>query len=166
MQRRTVLATLGTLLPLAGCVTDGASTTTTTTEPATTDPPNGTTTHTGSTYESADLQTTKVECASGEQASPEIAFEDSVITITGTIIGSDLCSVASLDTVVHDEAADQFDVTIETVREASEDTVCGQCVSAVDYQVTATFSAAAPEVVHVYHRQGDEVEQVAEASRP
>ncbi|MFB6132315.1 MAG: hypothetical protein ABEJ44_02775 [Halanaeroarchaeum sp.] len=163
MQRRQVLASVAALLPLAGCLgqDDGDPDDRTTTETTTTTerPPNG------PRYEGATLEMTNAECATEDATAASVAFGKSEVEITGTIVGADACHVAKLDVVVYDEQARELTVVVETERQADGDTVCAQCLTAIEYAVTARFRDGLPDRVIVSHRQNGTVEQVTVAER-
>jgi hypothetical protein len=167
MRRRQVLASTAALLPLAGCAGfDGPNeddetteTTTTTTPPVTDATPNG------PKYEGADFQMTNAECATEDATQASVSFGETTVTVEGTIVGADACYVAKLDSVTHDEMEKELAVVVESVREADEDTACAQCITAIDYALTARFSDGLPDRVVVSHKRGEAVTEVAAVTR-
>ncbi|WP_259519095.1 hypothetical protein [Halanaeroarchaeum sp. HSR-CO] len=159
MQRRQVLATVTALLPLAGCASPGSPTDeTTTTEPTTTSerPPNG------PKYEGAEIDVLDVQCASGDETAATASIVDATVVVEETIIGNNGCYVAKLDTIVHDEAESELHVTVRSVEERAEDEACIECITAIDYEVTARFRGGHPDRVVVAHgRDGGDVREVA-----
>ncbi|MFB6093800.1 MAG: hypothetical protein ABEJ77_02525 [Halanaeroarchaeum sp.] len=160
MNRRQVLATTAALLPLAGCLgpADGS-------ESTTTDDPTTTTRNPVPTYEGASLETTGIECATEDATTADVSFSGTTVTVDGTIVGADMCYVAAIDTVVYDEEARRLSVGVESVREADEETVCAQCISAIEYTVTARFAGGLPDSVVVSHRRDGAVTEVANVTR-
>lgn len=169
MRRRDVLSALA-FLPLAGCLDsagggDGTTETTTTTEKTTdtptTDQPTTTTDQPTTTPTEADWETSfqlqNIECASEDAQGASVSFDDSVVEVTGTAIGADMCWVAQLDRVTYDEMTGELVLVVETLRQADEDTMCAQCIAGIEYGVTVTFSSGYPEAVEVVHaREGNE----------
>ncbi len=172
MRRRDVLATIG-LASLAGCIGSGgggSNTTTdsTTDEPTTTDDPTTsepTTTTDGGADWSADLEVLAVECGSPEDESATISFTDEGPSVSGTIIGSDMCYIARLDRLVYDEMTRELVVVVESVSDADADTACAECIAAVDYRFTATFTGEGPTSVEVVHKARGREQTVASASK-
>ena len=167
MQRRQVLATATALLPLAGCLgpetIDDEPTTTaepTTTRPTTVGPP------TSPTYEGADIEVLNVDCESGDETTATASIQDTTVVVQGTIIGNNGCSVAKLDTIVHDEEAGELRVIVQSVEEVDGNTGCIQCTTAIDYAVTARFRGGYPDRVVVSHRQDSAVREVASIALP
>ena len=162
MQRRQVLASVAALLPLAGCLGTDATDDRTTTETTTTTterPPNG------PRFEGATLEMTNAECATEDATAASVAFGSDRVEIAGTIVGNDACHVAKLDVVVYDEQTRELTVVVETERQADEDTACAQCLTAIDYDVTARYGGGLPDRVIVSHRRDGAVEQVTVAER-
>lgn len=168
MRRRKVLSALA-LVPLSGCLdsaggSGGTETTTTTdqtTETPTTDQSTTTTTDSTSTPSEADWATSfqlqNIECASEDAQGASVSFADPVVEVTGTAIGADQCWVAQLDRVTYDEMTKELVLVVESLRQADEDTMCAQCISAIEYGVTVTFSSGYPDAVEVVHaREGSE----------
>ncbi|AKH96977.1 hypothetical protein [Halanaeroarchaeum sulfurireducens] len=168
MQRRQVLATAATaLLPLAGCLgpetgDDEPTTTTepTTARPTTDEPP------TRPTYEGADIEVLNVDCGSGDETTATAAVENGTVVVRGTIIGNNGCYVATLDTIIHDVEAGELRVVVRSVEKAEDDEVCIECLTAIDYAVTARFRGGYPHNVVVSHRQDSKVREVATVALP
>lgn len=162
MQRRQVLAAAGALLPIAGCLGspgDGGSG-----DDSTTDPTDGTATTDGPTYEGADIEMVNAECATADAAGASVSFERDAVIVDGTIVGADACHVATLESVAYDEGARDLRIVVGTERHADEDTACAQCLTAIEYVVTARFAGGLPDRVVVAYRQGGSDETIAEAS--
>ncbi|MFW6003063.1 MAG: hypothetical protein ACOCPT_01410, partial [Halanaeroarchaeum sp.] len=81
--------------------------------------------------------------------------------VEGTIIGNNGCYVAELDTIVHDEAESELHVTVQSVEERAEDEACIECITAIEYEVTARFRGGHPDRVVVSHRRDGDVKEVA-----
>ena len=154
MRRRQLLAAVP--LALAGCSAPTPDGGTGTDEPTTTQPP-------GSW--SIDLQMRGRDCASGQEGTASVSFDADTVTIDGTIIGADMCHVARLDTVSYDGETGEFEVLVESVRDADDDTACAQCLTAIEYAIVARFTGPLPDRVSVRHRTSTGVTQIATADR-
>lgn len=159
MRRRQVLA-LGTAIALAGCTaptevgdSNGSETPSTTTGHGT--PEAGV---------STELQLGSVSCTSGQTGDATIEYGTETVTVRGTIIGADMCSVAHLAAVSFVEAG-EFEIVVESVRKAGTDVACAQCISAVDYTVVASFDGNLPKRVVVRHRRDGNDRDVASKMR-
>ncbi|MFB6125192.1 MAG: hypothetical protein ABEJ59_04465 [Halanaeroarchaeum sp.] len=159
MHRRQVLAATTALLPLAGCLsgTPGDGTTT--------DAPDETTTTASPSLGDATLAQTGSQCATQDATEASVAFESDAVAVTGTIVGADACFVATLAAAEFDPGASVLTVTVRSERQTDEDTACAQCITAIDYEVRATFADGLPERVVVEHERDGGTETVAEASR-
>lgn len=188
MRRRDALTSLA-LIATAGCLApsgggspettttteDGTDTTTTTTteetttepttqEPTTTTETTGETTTPGGSDWSIELTPTDIHCASEDAGGASVSFGDADVTVTGTVIGSDMCYLARLDRASFDSASGELVIVVESYRK-DEDAVCAQCISGIDYEVTATFTDALPSKVVVKHARDGEERTVTTATK-
>lgn len=128
------------------------------------------------TLESKNLEVRSVECGTGENradasVSPtgeQTPGEDGsppthVVTVTGTIDGSNTCHTARLAAVDAKPDADTLRVEVEShVPDSEETPVCGECIVDIDYEATVELAGGYYGVVVVVHGG----EQVAEIPLP
>ncbi|WP_135829775.1 hypothetical protein [Halorussus halobius] len=175
MDRRELLASAGVAMgtaAFAGCLgeyrdaADEVGETTagdsTETERASGTTGESTTAATGAaTLTDASLDVVDSDC--GQPANEaEVAFRaaDLAVDVAGTIAGSDACYVAELEDASYDAEADALALTVVSTRaEGSE--ACAECVTEIDYEVTATFEGRLPGTVEVVHEAMDATTTVA-----
>lgn len=152
MRRRTLLRRggLAGLLVLAGCTSPGSGSPDDTETTSGDDEPDGSgdVTVGESTFE-------VTENVSGTQVDrAEVSFEahSETVAVDGTILGSDGCKTATLDSVAYDESADEVTVRVATVdREGTEDQMCTQAIVEISYEASVAFEGGLPSSATVVH---------------
>lgn len=124
-----------------------------------------TTTAATPSVEDTSLSVGSASCGTGENAA-SIAVEataDStespagIVTVTGTIRGSDQCHTARLKAASYDESTDTLTVAVVSyVPDDKSDSVCGQCIVDIEYESTVEVGGAVPGTIAVTHG-GEEV---------
>lgn len=151
MHRRTLLRGLvaATGLGLAGCTGptagagddgDGGGNAT---DPSPTDDPTGVTDRT--------FEVLKTSSTSPEDEAT-VTFEPAAdrVRITGTIVGSDGCKTAALESLAFDGSELVVSVTTED-REGSENQACTMALVAIEYEATVTVAGGLPDEVTAEH---------------
>ena len=160
MRRREVLAILPTVA-IAGCSAptpegDGSGEPSTGTE---------TTTESPTPTETPAFQVRDRRCTSREEGEATVSFESKSITVDGIIMGNDMCYTARLHSVSDDEELEKTVLTVETFRDADDDTACAQCLTAIEYTLTVPVEGSLPKHVTVYHKKGDYTRLMASTRR-
>lgn len=146
MQRRTVLATAGTLAAIvSGCITDGTGGTETN--------GNGTVSPTP-TQEDPEIEDRSFEvqdsgCGEG-LSDATIRYDDRTVVVEGTIDGANGCYTAELDRATYDGEADRLTVVVVRV-EQSPNGACVQCIIDIDYEARVSFEGELPGETVVRH---------------
>lgn len=161
MRRRDVLAEFGGLAAatgLAGCLGGpGRSTPTDTPDP--TDSGDRAVTPAEIAFEVTDRR-----CGNSENAA-SVTFGEDTVRIDGVIGGRDTCDTARLVSAgLHH---DVLTVVVEVVEESHTATAaCGQCLTDIAYEFTASGLRDGPARVRVVHRTADGEQTVTVADRP
>lgn len=173
MKRRVLLAAAATSATgLAGCLDDGGGSgdaddtpTDGTETPTETDDVTATPTETEAGTETEtpertrmtdrEFEVTRVECGndSGEY---DVTIGDGVVTVEGTLEGSNTCYTAELVTAEYDPDADELYVEVESVEDSEEGQACGECIVEVDYVARFEFENGEPSDVRVDQRGASE----------
>ena len=151
MDRRTLLGAAGTvgIGVLAGCSSNGGSQTETPTQtPTMTD---------------SEFTVTRNESGT-ETDDATVSFDDTTVTVEGTIWGSNSCQTAELDSADYDDAADELTITVATTEREDAGDVCTQAIVEIDYRATISFERGLPGSVVVTHARDDDSTQVTTAS--
>ena len=182
MERRALLAVAAAATTgIAGCLEDGTgggdpdSTPTETAEPTKTDEPTETDASTETTEPTEtdgqtetetpaetpegeetrmvdrEFEVTRVECGS-EYDGPHVATEDGVVTVEGTLDGSNTCYTAELVTGEYDAEADELHVEVESVEDSEEGAACAECIVEIDYVARFEFENGEPSSVRADQR--------------
>lgn len=168
MRRRDVLKYAGaaTAVGMTGCLSEGNG------EPGnqTDDGNDGNSTDDDGTGNDGDTTTvtdTSFSVVSrsegGAEGSASYRFENGTLNIRGTILGSDACKTAELESAEYDEERGAVVVNVVTVNvEDANRRMCAEVITPVEYEVSIEFEGKQPSVV-VTH-DGEEVE--AERGEP
>lgn len=160
MNRRAVLrgaGGAGTVL-LAGCT--GASTGTDDPAETPTDAETGTTSEDPYRVVERSFEVVSNECGTTDESvtgsidppPPAPDASEHTVTVTGTITGSDTCHTARLAGLTRGEDGGTMEVAVETyVPKENADSVCGECIVAVEYELTVTTAGGRPDEVVVSH---------------
>ncbi|SFR96625.1 hypothetical protein SAMN05216559_1664 [Halomicrobium zhouii] len=182
MHRRTMLARVSAGLgavALAGCVADENGDEGTPSESETdggdgneTDGGDGNETDdgdgNGTAVSLADASLSLVHAGCGQQTDEAaVAFEADAgeVVVTGTIWGSDACKTARLADASYHADADELVVLVATEDRSDEEEMCAECITELDYEVTAAFDGGLPGKVTVRHSHGDDPTTVSTATR-
>lgn len=93
----------------------------------------------------------------GAEESASYRFEDRTLDVRGTVLGSDACKTAELESVEYDEERGAVVVNVVTVNvEDANRRMCNEVITPVEYEATVSFDGEQPSVV-VTH-DGEEVE--------
>ncbi|MCU4802606.1 hypothetical protein OB920_19780 [Halobacteria archaeon HArc-gm2] len=115
----------------------------------------------------ADATLSLVDAGCGQQTDEAaVAFEADAgeVVVTGTIWGSDACKIPRLADASYHADADELVVLVATQnREDAQG--CAQCITELDYEVTAAFEGGLPGQVTVRHSHGDDPTTVSTTSR-
>ena len=98
-----------------------------------------------------------------ERADVSVNEETLTVTVDGTTSAQNACYSARLADATYDEDAGELRITIETY-DASDEGVCAQCITELDYVATAEFTGGLPERVVVVHRTRGEKREVTSTS--
>ena len=79
------------------------------------------------------------------------SVEDGVVTVEGSIGGSDTCYTARLASAAYDADADLLSVEVESYRDADPEQACAMTLVEIDYRARFTFSGGSPTDVAVDH---------------
>lgn len=161
MRRRTLIkrtAALATAGTLAGCVGQYNPADETTADPATTEPQPPSLTD-------SDLSVIDSGCGT-ETNEATVSFDDGtrLVTVTGTITGSDACKTATLADAAYDADADELAVTVATTDKEDAE-MCGQCLTEIEYEAEFSFDGGLPASVTVSHQSMGETSTVATTDR-
>ena len=165
MKRRVLLAAAATSATgIAGCLDDGAGgddpddtpsdgteTPTGTDEAGDTPTETGTETSERTRLTDREFEVTRVECGS-DYGEYDVTVGDGVVTVEGTLDGSNTCYTADLVTAQYDPGADELYVEVESVEERAEDEACGECIVEIDYVARFEFENGEPSDVRVDQR--------------
>lgn len=148
MQRRRVLAAVSAVF-VAGCTGPAA------------DSSDGTTSGAVSLTDTG-FAVTDAGCGSEREAA-SVAFDadTGTVAVTGTTSAPNTCYSARLADAAYDGGADEFRVTVEAFE--AEQGGCGECITEVDYEATASFAGGLPGRVVVVHRSRGSEREVAAA---
>ncbi|MFW5929973.1 MAG: hypothetical protein ACOCT0_06115 [Halobacteriota archaeon] len=92
----------------------------------------------------------RVENAEEEDGDAEIEFQQGIVEVNGSIIGSDGCKTAALDAVEYDASEDE--VSLDVVTQDRDDAgSCTQALVEIWYRARVYFEAGAPDDVSVTH---------------
>lgn len=187
MDRRELLTAVGAAIgtaSLGGCLSEyrdvagdvgetteeGTDTTTEgnpgeTTEPSETTEPDDTTDSSGGASSLADASLEVVDSGCGQptnEASVSFREADAEVGVTGTIAGSNACYIAELADASYDEASGALTLTVASTQEEGSE-VCAECITEIDYEITAAFEGGLPATVEVVHEALDETTTVTTA---
>lgn len=156
MNRRTLLAA-ATATIAAGCTGVGGSSETSDGDDAGADGQNGVDPAADPDLRSTDI--VAVDAASVDETAVE--FSPNEIRVAGTVVGETGChGVAVSETTVDDGS---FRVVVEAVDDAEPEQLCTQALTAVGYELDATFGGGVPRSVTVVHDDAHGVETAASA---
>jgi hypothetical protein len=92
---------------------------------------------------------------------PEPDATTATVEVTGAISGDDTCHTARLTDLRLQAGGDEVTVAVASyVPPENEGTACGECLVAIDYELTVTTAGARPSAVVVVH-DGKRVGRVA-----
>lgn len=154
MNRRTLLAAAAgvTTTGLAGCLGDLPGTGDDTDDESTPSPsPSPSPTPDGPSLVDQSFEVERVECGD-EYGSHDVTTEDGVVTVEGTLSGSNGCYTAELVTADYDAEADVLSVEVEAVDGSEENEACTTCIVEVEYVATFTFENGEPGRIEVEQR--------------
>lgn len=153
MNRRRFIATAATLGAVAGAgclASDGGDAET----PTPTDTP---------TMSTTDFTVLQVESGT-EVDEASVGFQETTVSVTGTIWGADGCTTAELASADYDPDSGELTVEIATKKEESTgDVACTQAIVEIDYEATVTFENGLPDRVVVTHTRGQDSTEVTTA---
>jgi len=148
VRRRALLAAAAaaTTTGIAGCLDDGSG-------GRTGDAPSATPTATedGPRVVDQSFEVTRVECGS-DHGGHDVTTDDGVVTVEGTLDGSNTCYTAELATGEYDAGEDRLYVEVAAVDDSEEGEACNSCIVEVDYVAEFTFEGGEPSGVHVEQR--------------
>ncbi|PSP86931.1 hypothetical protein BRC90_11985 [Halobacteriales archaeon QS_4_69_34] len=86
-----------------------------------------------------------------------VTFDDTGgrVVVTGTIVGSEACTNATLGSATFDGQSDTLDVVVDINRTEPGDVACGETLNPIDYRAVVTFDGGLPTTVDVAHRDQD-----------
>lgn len=94
------------------------------------------------------FEVTSVECGSGF-VGHGVTVEDGVVTVEGTLDGSNGCYTADLVTAAYDAKTDELYVEVESIEERGDGEDCTTCTVEIDYVARFTFENGEPSSVRV-----------------
>lgn len=151
MKRRALLAAAAaaTTTGIAGCLGDE-------TGDAPGDGESGTPTSPTETPEEPYLsdtsfEVTRVECGEGA-GGHDVTKEDGVVTVEGTLDGSNGCYTAELRRGEYVRSEDRLYVEVESVEDEHEGGACTTCIVEIDYVAKFSFQNGEPSSVRVDQR--------------
>lgn len=170
MKRRALLrASCSTIagLALAGCLQsgpgDGDSSPTESPSPSPSESPTLSPTVTPDRHvDRSSLEVLSSQCGAGENAA-SISAAENTVTVSGTIGGSDTCDTAKLRSAAFENGTLRIVVAAE-MRDMTGTPACGQCLTDIEYEVTAEFGSRGPTTVVVEHVSMGETREVAKKS--
>jgi len=138
--------------------TTGDDATETTDPSETTDSPGG-----ASSLADASLEVVDSGCGQpANEASVSFREADAEVEVTGTIAGSNACYIAELADASYDEASGALTLTVVSTEEEGSE-VCAECITEIDYEITAAFEGGLPATVEVVHEAMGETTTVTTA---
>lgn len=152
MKRRALLAAAAaaTTTGIAGCLDDGTGNqpgSNSTDEPT----PSPTATPDGPRLVDESFEVERVECGD-DYGGHDVTQSDGVVTVEGTLDGSNGCYTAELVTAEYDREADELYVEVESVDGSEEGEACSTCIVEIDYVAEFTFENGEPSSVRVEQR--------------
>lgn len=101
-----------------------------------------------------------------ETNTASVSFDDGkrLVTVTGTITGSDACKTATLKDATYDSNADELAVTVAATNRDDAD-MCAQCLTEIDYEAEFSFDGGLPSSVTVDHDSLGETRTVQTSER-
>ncbi|WP_115862484.1 hypothetical protein [Halorussus litoreus] len=181
MDRRELLTAVGAAVgtaSLGGCLseyrdvagdvgetTDEPTDTTTEGDSGGTTEPSETTDSSGGESSLADASLEIVDSDCGQptnEASVSFREADAEVGVTGTIAGSNACYIAELAGASYDEASGALTLTVASTKEGGSE-VCAECITEIDYEITAAFEGGLPATVEVVHEAMGETTTVTTA---
>lgn len=152
MKRRALLAAAAaaTTTGIAGCLDDGTGDQP---DPSPTEEPTPSPTATPDEPRLVDeyFEVRRVECGD-DYGGHDVTRSDGVVTVEGTLDGSNGCYTAELVTAEYDSEADELNVEVESVDGSEEAEACATCIVEVDYVAEFTFENGEPSSVRVEQR--------------
>jgi hypothetical protein len=130
-----------------------------------TSPPPGETTTPTPEIDNTFLKLPNSACgAVTEQADVSADESELRVIVDGTTSAESQCYTARLADATYDGDADELRVTVETYDASDDGESCAQCITELDYVVTAEFRGALPGSVVVVHRTRGEEREVTSTS--
>lgn len=80
-----------------------------------------------------------------------VSFGDDVVSVTGTISGSDTCRTATLADATLDADTGELRLTVGTENRCAENELGAACIVEIDYEASVTLEGGLPERVVVVH---------------
>ena len=152
MRRRALLAAAAaaTTTGIAGCLDDGTESQP---ESSPTDESTPTPTETPDAPRLVDrsFEVERVECGD-DYGGHDVTRADGVVTVEGTLDGSNGCYTAELVTGEYDADEDELYVEVESVDDSEEGEACTTCIVEIDYVAEFTFENGEPSSVRVDQR--------------
>jgi len=106
------------------------------------------------------IATQAANCMSGDSgAAAEVSSDSMVVTVAGTIETPDPCHAATIADASYDGDADSLALTVGY---ESDGEMCSDCVGAVEYEATVTFTGRLPARATVDHEGTDGTTTITE----
>ena len=151
MRRRAPLAAAAAATTgAAGCLGDGPGAERGDTGTDTPDEPTQSATESGDWPRLVDrsFEVTRVECGN-DYGDYDVGQADGVVTVEGTVGGSNGCYSAELVGAAYDEEADRLSVEVEAVGDREEGEACTSCIVEIEYATELTFEGGGPGEIRV-----------------
>jgi hypothetical protein len=102
-----------------------------------------------------DREFTVLERGGSEPPAATVTADDATdqVVVEGTIVGSDLCTDAALESATYDGEVDSLDVVVGTTSRDSG--ACGQTTNPIEYRVTFDIDGDLPDTVDITHLDQD-----------
>jgi len=110
--------------------------------------------------DSSSIATQGANCMSDDaSAGAEVSSDSMIVTVAGTIEAPDPCHAATIADAGYDGDADALALTVGY---ESDGDMCSDCVGAVEYEATVTFTGRLPGSVTVDHEGTDGTTTITE----
>ena len=151
MRRRALLtaAAAATTTGIAGCLDDGTGSQAESSP--TEDSPSPTETPDAPRLVDRTFEVERVECGN-DYGGHDVTQSDGVVTVEGTLDGSNGCYTAELVAGEYDADEDELYVEVESVDDSEGGEACTTCIVEIDYVAEFTFENGAPSSVRVEQR--------------
>lgn len=152
MRRRALLAAAvaATTTGIAGCLDDGTGSQPDST-PTDDSTPSPTETPDAPRLVDRSFEVERVECGN-DYGGHDVTQSDGVVTVEGTLDGSNGCYTAELVAAAYDPDEDELSVEVESVDDSEDGEACTTCIVEIDYVAEFTFENGEPSSVRVEQR--------------